>query len=82
MKKSNCVWSAQNNAFFPIAYLADYKSAGWDLTDIVDVSEDIYSEYTQHYEHKVRGISNTGMPCWIDAPIIELTITHEVSAAK
>ncbi|CNH65412.1 tail fiber assembly protein p37 [Yersinia intermedia] len=61
-------WSAENNAFFPVGMLDDYIVAGWDLSDLRDISDDIYREFgTQYPEGKQRGAIG-GMPAWVDAP--------------
>ncbi|QDW32283.1 tail fiber assembly protein [Yersinia sp. KBS0713] len=61
-------WSAKNNAFPDIKLFVEYTAAGWDLSDMIDVSEDIYREFgTQYPAGKQRGVID-GMPAWVDLP--------------
>lgn len=57
------VWSASNNAFFERNLFDRFISAGWSLDDAIDVSDDIFNEYTNHPEGKVR-IVKAGQPAW------------------
>lgn len=62
-------WSASNAAFFPEEMIDEYKENGWDLSDAVDVSIDVYNEYSQNPpEGKVRAVGTDGMPCWAGIP--------------
>ncbi|OWF84747.1 hypothetical protein B4907_07065 [Yersinia kristensenii] len=63
------VWSKSLLLFFPALFIGDYTDAGWDLSDCIEVSDDIFNEYSQqHPAGKIRGIGADDMPCWIDAP--------------
>ena len=63
-------FSAKNNAFFPKAMLDDYKSSGWDLDDVITVSDETFIEFSgMHPEGKTRGADSAGMPLWIDVPL-------------
>lgn len=65
---NNYVWSASHVSFFPKAMLQDYESAGWNLSDVVDVVDDIFQTYrSMPPEGKILGVVD-GMPAWIDKP--------------
>lgn len=60
------VFSASNCAFFPVRMIDSYKAAGWDLSDVIEVSDDIYREFNTPKAGKTMGASD-GLPVWIDA---------------
>ena len=61
----------KNNQFFPVVLHDLYVSAGWDLRDAVEVSDDIFLEFTGYAPSgKTRGTNADGYPVWIDATII------------
>lgn len=62
------LWSAKNNAFFPVALKQIYITAGWDLSDVIPIDEVIAAEFMNTPpDGKIRGVGN-GMPVWIDTP--------------
>lgn len=61
-------WSANNNAFFYDDDVGFYLSAGWDLGDLIDVDDDLFDEFKCYPAGKCRGVSEEGMPIWVDAP--------------
>lgn len=61
-------WSAAHNAFFYPNDMKFYASAGWDLSDCIDVDESIFEEFKESPQGKVRGVDSDGMPCWMDEP--------------
>lgn len=65
---NNYVWSASNNAFFPIGDLSIYVEAGWNLSDAIDVDDAVYDEFKNSVAGKIRGIGDDGMPCWMNVP--------------
>ncbi|MDL4913726.1 MAG: tail fiber assembly protein [Enterobacterales bacterium endosymbiont of Blomia tropicalis] len=65
---NNYVWSASNNAFFPIQDLSTYVDAGWNLSDAIDVDDAVYDEFKNSVAGKIRGIGDDGMPCWMNVP--------------
>lgn len=71
------VFSALNCAFFPVIKLDVYLAAGWDLSDAVEVSDDVYREFTAEKEGKVLGVID-GIPAWVDKP----APTHEQLVAQ
>lgn len=54
-----------------------YLSAGWDLSDAVEVSDDVYREFNAVKEGKVLGVID-GLPAWVDKP----APTHEQLVAQ
>lgn len=63
-------YSAKNNAFFPVADLFRYEEAGWDLSDLVDVTDEIFTEFTQdrNIEGLMRTAGDDGLPQWSPLP--------------
>ncbi|MGL4822413.1 MAG: tail fiber assembly protein [Plesiomonas shigelloides] len=62
-------WSAKNNAFFPMEMIEDYVGNDWDVSDIVEVHDSVFAEFTGVAPTgKVRGVDDNGMPCWVDIP--------------
>ncbi|WP_333496872.1 hypothetical protein [Kluyvera sp. CHPC 1.251] len=61
------VFSPSNLAFFPVIMLGSYLAAGWDLSDAVEVSDDVYREFSAEKEGNVLGVVD-GMPAWIEKP--------------
>ncbi|WP_249825463.1 MULTISPECIES: tail fiber assembly protein [Enterobacteriaceae] len=64
------VYSAKNNAFFYKPELHLYKKVGWDLSDIIDVSYDLFLEFTQdrNEEGVMRVAGDDGLPSWEKLP--------------
>ncbi|MDM8751092.1 tail fiber assembly protein [Morganella morganii] len=75
-------FSAKNNAFFPADETAKYIAAGWVLDDLIDVSDEIFSEFTRdrNSEGLMRGSDKKGNPVWIDVP--PLTYEQHVAIAE
>ncbi|EBZ1621346.1 tail fiber assembly protein [Salmonella enterica subsp. enterica serovar Pomona] len=74
---NNYVWSALHVSFFPKAMLQDYESAGWNLSDAVDVGDSLFHTYrAMPPDGKMLGVVD-GMPAWIDIP----PPTHEEQIA-
>ncbi|NIG81799.1 tail fiber assembly protein [Klebsiella sp. Ap-873] len=61
-------WSAKHLAFFPESWLSSYESAGWDLSDLVDVSDDVYMSFTSPPPSGKTLGAKSGMPAWVDIP--------------
>ncbi|MFV4742504.1 tail fiber assembly protein [Citrobacter portucalensis] len=76
------VYSAKNNAFFFKPELPLYEKAGWDLSDIIDVSYDLFLEFTQdrNGEGVTRVAGDDGLPSWEELP--PLTHEQQVEAAE
>lgn len=63
---NNYVWSALHVSFFPKSMLQDYESAGWVLSDAVDVGDTLFQTYkAMPPDGKMLGVVD-GMPAWID----------------
>ncbi len=64
----NFIFSALNNAFYPLELQSRYVEAGSWPEDGVEVDDEIFKEFTgEPPVGKVRGVED-GFPCWIDAP--------------
>lgn len=76
------VYSAKNNAFFYKPELHLYENVGWDLSDIIDVSYDLFLEFTQdrNGEGVTRVAGDDGLPSWEELP--PLTHEQQVAAAE
>lgn len=63
-------YSAKNNAFFRTAELGNYEDAGWDLSDLIDVTTEQFTAFTQDrtVDGLVRIAGNDGMPTWGEIP--------------
>ncbi|ELI8184248.1 tail fiber assembly protein, partial [Yersinia enterocolitica] len=62
------LWSAKNNAFIPAEMVDEYKVAGWAIDDLVETREDILPFYGKAPIGKIRGVSDGGIPIWVDIP--------------
>ncbi|EPT4026527.1 tail fiber assembly protein [Enterobacter roggenkampii] len=76
---SEYVWSAKNNAFFPVAALAEYELNGWDLSDAIDVETSLFVEFTRFNPGKHRIVGNDGLPAWEDD--LPLTVDELIAQA-
>ncbi|MGP8849191.1 hypothetical protein ACT01T_00555 [Enterobacter asburiae] len=65
----NYKWSPSHLSFFPVALLSSYEDAGWDLNDLIDVSDGIYTQYTSNPPEGKQLGSVDGMPAWVDKPL-------------
>lgn len=63
-------YSAKNNAFFRTAELGAFESAGWDLADLLEVTNEQFAEFTQDrtVDGLVRSASKKGLPTWKKIP--------------
>jgi len=62
-------FSATTAGFYPIDLLDSYEQAGTLPADLVDVTDEIYDEFTgQPPEGKTRGSNPEGLPAWVDIP--------------
>ena len=64
------IYSAANNSFFAKNDVEKYESAGWDLSDVVDVTYDTYLEFIEDRTLKgqMRIAGDDGLPAWGDIP--------------
>lgn len=66
---SQYVYSAKHNSFFPAFYLSDYEDKNWDLSDVVEISDETAKEYmSSPPPGKIRVAGKDGMPAWSDLP--------------
>jgi hypothetical protein len=66
---NNYKFSAITVGFYPVSMLDSYEQAGTLPTDLVDVTDDTYTEFTgQPPEGKTRGSNPQGLPAWVDIP--------------
>lgn len=64
----NYVFSATDNAFYPLSMRQQYVDAGTWPADAVQVSDDIFNEFTGPSPiGKIRGVVSE-MPAWADLP--------------
>jgi len=76
----NYWFSPKNNAFYPVALKESYEAAGSLPDDIIDVSDDIFVEFSgTPPEGKTRSVGADSMPCWEDLPV-ELLSKEEIKA--
>lgn len=63
------MYSATTNAFYPLSMQADYENAGSWPEDGIEVSEDVFSEFTSvNHADKHREPGPDGLPMWVDNP--------------
>ncbi|MGO3910406.1 tail fiber assembly protein [Huaxiibacter chinensis] len=63
------MYSAETNAFYPLSMQADYEKAGSWPEDGIEVSEDVFSEFTSmSHADKHREPGPDGLPMWVDNP--------------
>lgn len=61
-------WVARDLLFFPSCMIDEYKSLGWDLSDSITVSDEVFDSIRNAPEGKVVGVDDNGMPCLVDIP--------------
>ncbi|HHA2226125.1 TPA: tail fiber assembly protein [Enterobacter ludwigii] len=63
-------FSPSLNLFFYEGGLRQFTEAGWELSDLVDVTEAQFIEFQadRSNEGKVRLVNSEGMPYWADLP--------------
>lgn len=65
------VWSPSLNLFFPADKREKYVESGWDLTDVIDIEDNVSMVFISPPPNgKVRGVGTDGMPCWVDIPTL------------
>ncbi|WP_445497116.1 tail fiber assembly protein [Photorhabdus sp. SF281] len=69
MNDKNYVFSASNNAFYPLLLQKNYIKAGSWPNDPVPVTDDIFNEFSGMSPKGKRLSSGAdGLPCWEDIP--------------
>lgn len=77
----NYLWSPSKNAFIPAGMVEDYRSAGWDIDELILVADSVFAEYSATPpDGKIRGISADRLPEWTDAP--QLTTEEQIALAE
>ncbi|HDT6601772.1 tail fiber assembly protein [Citrobacter freundii] len=62
------VFSAKNNAFFPVELKSSYQKAGEWPNDGIEIEDSVATEFMQEPpEGKYRNVI-AGMPAWVDIP--------------
>ncbi|WP_145588558.1 phage tail protein [Yersinia aldovae] len=74
-------WSAKNNSFFDTDQLERYVSAGWDLSDVTEIPDSLFHEYTVFPLGKCRVVVD-GMPAWADISPPLLTANELAATAR
>lgn len=64
----NYAYSASQNVFLMSEWYENYVSAGSWPEDAVEVSDDIFNEFSVPDAGKVRVSGEDGLPAWADAP--------------
>lgn len=79
---SEYIYSAKNNAFYPVDMKDDYEAAGSWPDDGVDVSKEIFLEFAGiPPAGKERGVGEDGMPVWVDIPPTPNSVLRKVALA-
>ena len=68
----NYWFSPANNAFYPVALKESYVNAGSLPNDLIEVEDTIFNEFSATPpDGKMRGIGDSGLPIWVDIPVVE-----------
>ncbi|KZQ18686.1 tail fiber assembly protein [Enterobacter roggenkampii] len=79
---SEYIYSAKNNAFYPVDMKEDYVAAGSWPDDGVDVSKEIFLEFAGiSPAGKERGVGEDGMPVWVDIPPTPSSVLRRAALA-
>lgn len=62
------VYSAKNNAFYPLDMRSDYEDQGTWPDDGIDVDEAIFKAFINPPQGKTRAPNENGLPEWVDIP--------------
>lgn len=74
------LWSAKNNVFIPAQMRQQYETAGWDLSDCTEASNELAAEFMGLAPlGKMRVTGEYGMPQWGDIPINPTEQEHQAS---
>lgn len=75
-------FSPSTIAFYPDSLKESYQAAGSFPDDVIEVSEDIFAEFSgKPPEGKQRGVDK-GQPCWIDIPAPVITLDQQKARAR
>ena len=79
---SDYIFSAKNNAFYPVDMMDDYVAAGSWPDDGVDVTKEIFLEFAGITPTgKERGVGEDGMPVWVDIPPTPNSVLRKIALA-
>lgn len=63
------IYSAVNNAFYPLELQAEYKLAETWPIDGIEVDKSVFDEFSYNLpDNKIRSADKNGLPCWGDIP--------------
>lgn len=64
----NYVYSAETNLFYPLSLRTDYEiNEDWP-ENFIEVSDEMFTEFTSFREGKIRVSGPDGLPVWEDVP--------------
>ncbi|MEN5016922.1 tail fiber assembly protein [Erwinia sp. Eh17-17] len=66
--KMKYAYSPSQNVFLMIQWKEDYISAGSWPDDVIDVSDEVFNEFTSSVKGKVCVAGQDNLPAWSDAP--------------
>ncbi|HDM8084439.1 TPA: tail fiber assembly protein [Yersinia enterocolitica] len=76
-------FSATTLSFYPKELLAVYTEAGTLPDDLIEIDDDIYHQFiNQSSAGKMRGVSKSGMPLWVDVPASVVTADDIAATAR
>ncbi|MEY0215941.1 tail fiber assembly protein [Providencia rettgeri] len=61
-------YSATMNAFYPVSLKQNYIDAGSFPSDAIEVSLDLFLEFSREIIGKMRVSGENGLPVWVPAP--------------
>jgi len=67
--KFNYVYSPSTNGMYPISMKPDYVRAGSWPKDAIEISDDIYNEFSQNPPDGKMRSAVDGLPSWVDVPL-------------
>ncbi|MGY0156342.1 tail assembly chaperone [Edwardsiella tarda] len=62
------MWSPSNNFFYKKECISFYENAGWNLSDSIEVGDDVFIKFIVNPAGKIISHDLDGMPCWVDIP--------------
>lgn len=68
MQNNHYYYSASTNSFYPIFLKSEYEKAGTLPTDLIEVNDDIFDEFSQNKDGFYRSSDENGYPIWIEIP--------------
>lgn len=75
-------FSASENVFLAAAMRERYTVAGSWPEDAVAVTDEVYTVFGgQPPAGQIRGIAADGSPCWVNAPVAQLSLVDQARSA-